>query len=167
MSSGQTYLIRVFSLLDVFLFLAWAFFAWTEEIFLFGAATFFFFAHCSVRMATHSGLLGSCLDGPLGCTSFLFVFLLATFLATCGFCWGGPFSDKSDRTCSQACIIGEGCSPQARWQWTKVKSHDADIHIAIKIYYLICIWEISICVLKYIQHNADSYIINCAWYIHF
>ena len=58
---------------------------------------------------------------------------------------GVPCQTSQSGLVSQACIIGEGCSPQARWQWTEVLSHNTDIYIVIKIWFLYySIWEISI-----------------------
>ena len=54
---------------------------------------------------------------------------------------GAPCQTSQTGLVHQACIIGEGCSPQARWQWTEVKSHNACIYILIKIWLFVFAFE--------------------------
>ena len=46
---------------------------------------------------------------------------------------GVPCQTSQSGLVSQACIIGEGCSPQARWQWTEVQMQIFDL--------ILCCWN--------------------------
>ena len=59
--------------------------------------------------------------------------------------WGSLVRQVSQDLSAKLASLLEGCSPQARWQWTEVNSHNADIYIAIQIWFLFySIWDISI-----------------------
>ena len=45
---------------------------------------------------------------------------------------GAPCQTSQTGLVSQACIIGEGYYPQARWQWTEVHSQKANIYIVFQ-----------------------------------
>jgi hypothetical protein len=69
---------------------------------------------------------------------------------------GAPCQTSQTGLVHQACIIEEGCSPQARWQWTEVHPHK-DFYYIVYLNKLVDFyfnnWEISLQMIYVFLHK--------------